>query len=211
MGNRVHQLELKRRQTIFDDSRQKRLQDERSSLVYCMRGHKLCWEAFAHLVGLDDQAICRHAKEATIAPKFLLYETRPGELDTGKHGVYRHKVNGHSNYVQSTAALKYPQGRGSTEDRPIMILPNEMTRTEIYADYVESLEKLASVASNEGGSKVPDTPLAFSTFSRYWDRGRPTLKVAWKGSDFCDLCTSFRRDVKAFHESDERSWHSDLL
>lgn len=212
VGNRTHQLDLKRRRTLYNGNKHSVTEQKRSSLVYCMRGHKLCREAFAHLFELNSHTISRHARKVTLAPKFLLYETRLGESHAGRIGVHRQILDGYLNYIQSTVALECPSGRGSAEDRPVMLLPSDMTRTEVYADYVESFPKLASAAKEHVETAVPDDPLTFSAFSRYWDRGHANLKVSRKGSDFCDLCTSLRSDIDALHESDERhSCLSNLL
>lgn len=99
VGNRVQQFNMKRRLTIYNESRQKRSQDKQLSLVYYMRGQKICRKAFSHLVGLKDRTICLHAKEVTMEPKLLLYKPRLGESHAGKHGVHRHTVDEYLNYV----------------------------------------------------------------------------------------------------------------
>lgn len=204
LGDRTHLNDLKRRRTIYHGNKGTLSPLNRCSVVYCMRGQKLCREAFAHLVGLNVNTITRHAKAVTMAPNFLLYETRHNESHSGRLGVHRRIVDGYLDYVTTTMALECPSGRGSADDRPVMLLPSDMSRTDVYADYVECFGKLASAVSEEVDTFVTDKPLTFSAFCRYWDRGHPTLKVARRGSDFCDLCTSLRNDIEALDESDAR-------
>lgn len=85
-----------------------------------------------------------------------------------------------------------------------MLLLSDMTGKEVYADYVRSFSKLASAAKDQAHTAMPDDPLTFSAFSRYWDSGHQNFKVSRKDSDFSDLCTSLRSDIDALHEFDER-------
>lgn len=76
-------------------------------------------------------------------------------------------MNGYMNYFQTTAALECLSGRVLAENRPVMILSSEMTRSGVYDDYVKSFKKLASAVRNEEGSIVPNTALTLSAFSTY--------------------------------------------
>ena len=159
---------------------------------------------FANLVGLNANTIARHAKYVTMTPSFLLYETRHNESHAGKLGIQRRIVDGFLEYVSSTYGLECPSGRGSAMEAPLMVLPSDMTRTEVYGEYVEKFEGLSNSVNEECAADVSRCPLSFSAFTRCWDKGHPTLKVAKKGSDFCDFCVTMRNDIDQLHPSDER-------
>lgn len=201
-GNITHLNDLKRRRSIYRE--RNNTITNRAVFVYSVRGRKMCRESFAHMVCLNAQTISRHANIVTTAPSFLLYDTRHNESREGKLGVHRNIVDGYLNYVEDTHGLECPSGRGSAEDKPLMILPSDMIRTEVYNDYVKCFPSLSDAVHMGTIIQVPSEPLTFSAFTRYWDRGHPRLRVAKTGSDFCDLCTTLKNDISELHHSDER-------
>lgn len=66
------------------------------------------------------------------------------------------------------------------------MLQSDIPRVEIYNDYVEAFPHLAEGAKEWLQQPDPKTTLKFSEFLRYWCKGNPALRVAEKGSYFCD-------------------------
>lgn len=202
LGDHRYRTDLRKRRTKYKQAHD--CVAPRGSFVYAMRGRKLCRDAFANLVGLNANTITRHAKDVTMSPSLLLYETRHNESHTGKLGIQRRIVDGFLGYVSSTYGLECPSGRGSAAEAPLMVLPSEMTRMEVYAKYVDKFDCLWKAVAEECGGDVRRCPLSFSAFTRCWDKGHPTLKVAKRGSDFCDFCVTMQNDIEQLHPSDER-------
>lgn len=94
--------------------------------------------------------------------------------------------------MSSASNLVCPSGRGSASETPLMVIRIEMTRTEVYGEYVHNFEKLAKAVDKECAGGSPRFPPSVSAFARYLDKRHPTLKVSYKGSDFCDFCVTMR-------------------
>lgn len=121
-------------------------------------------------------------------------------------------MEGFLTYISSTFAMECPTRRCSEEEAPLRMLPSDMSQVDVYKEYVNVFPKLSGAAKEWLPQEPPKSPLTFSTFLRYWDRGHSTLRLAKKGSEFCDFCTSTRNDIANIHLSDARhACLSDLL
>lgn len=112
-----------------------------------MGGQRLCRAAFAHLVGLSQLCIARHAKYVYISPSFLPYTTKHNDSHTGKLGPQCKTVDGFLSYVLSSFTMECPPGQRSEEGAPLMILKSDTSRIKIYNDYVQAFPRIADAAN----------------------------------------------------------------
>lgn len=159
--------------------------------------------AFAHLLVINVHSLTRQAKDISLSSSLLLYQTRCSESPAGKIGLHSQTVHEFLRHVGETHAFE-SLGHGSSEEQPLLMLPSNMTKTDIFQDYVTNYSTLTA-AVKKFTKKIPQPlPLTFSTFTRYWEKGPPTLKIFEKGSNFRDLCTTLQADIAGLYEHDER-------
>lgn len=94
--------------------------------------------------------------------------------------------------------------RGSQNESPLMGFPSDMTRIDVFNDYVQEFPKLAQALNEMEGSQAPSNPRTYYVFTRYWNKTNQSLPVSKPGSDFWDLCTSIRNDLFCLQFSDLR-------
>lgn len=193
----------------FERSKKRKLGDdesveERTRIVYACRGHQMCRKAFASMVSLSDQTVQRHAEQICSTPDLVL-RGKHGDSRRGKIGPHRLILAGFFRGFGDKYADECPVSRYTQEESPLKLLPSDYTYNDVYKIYVSSFQKLVSDAEDVGAiAKKPESPISFNLFRRYWRSDSGTLRIAKQGSDYCDLCTALKDDIKNLPILDER-------
>lgn len=178
--------------------------EERCTIVYACLGQRLCMSAFASMVCLSEKTLQRHAEDA-VSSLSLVFKTRHGEAKTGMYGPQRLILEGFFKSFGYRFGMESPSARGSQREEPLKLLPSHWTNKGVYESYVDSFKDLVRDASDVNAiSKQPEVPLSYNLFRRYWRADFPTLRITREGSDFCDLCTALKDDLKRISILDER-------
>lgn len=100
-------------------------------------------------------------------------------------------------------AMACPSGRGSAEDRPVLLLPSSTTRTTVYGSYKQCLSDLLHSAMERAVTDVirPFNPLTTRALYKVWNQYAPTLRIMKTGRDFCDTCTSLGNFIPTARDS----------
>lgn len=88
-------------------------------------------DSFTRLFDLNVNKNTFHGISVTSEPKVLLYETKHGECHAVKLGTHLKIADGVLDYVQSTMALECPSRRLSAKVRPAMLLPSDISCTDV--------------------------------------------------------------------------------
>lgn len=182
-------------------SRRKRKSGEEETLggnkitvtVYCINGQRVSLQCFAAIKKLPSQVICRYARLFILEPIPRVYRTKTSNSRKGKTGFQRVVVLTFLMSVANDFGMECPRGCGSKEESPLRLQPSSFTKTAMLASYKKEWNEVSDAyLETRPDLNRPRFPVSFNLFIRYWQQDMPTLRIARKGSDFCNLCTSIK-------------------
>lgn len=90
-----------------------------------------------------------------------------------------------------TNTLLCPTGRGSTNEKRVLLLPSDTIRKGVYDEsfYLWNVRIDSAVELEECSGARPQNTLAYSHFISGWFEFHAKLKISPLGSDFCDNCS----------------------
>lgn len=177
----------------------------RSTMKYCIKGRSMCREAFAFLFSLDEKTVERHASKVANGNGFISYECKLSESRKGKYGIQRIVVLGFLTTFQNTYGLESPSGRGSGDEAPLILIPSNFTKVDVYDMYIDRWKEIITAAMTYcKQNTVPQNGLSYTLFIRMWVEMFPRMLIAKSGSDFCDLCVKTKNDLKGLWSTDQR-------
>lgn len=95
-------------------------------------------------------------------------------------------------------AFYCPRIRGnSTYEDAIQLLPSDYTKKvfeayeEKWTDFIDASMEICTIKMEK-----PNGPVGYKSFLKYWDSHSQNIRIAKKGSDFCDDCVALRNSIQ---------------
>lgn len=155
----------------------------RNIVFYALKGHKVCRKSFSEVVGLSAETVRRHALAVSESTTYEEYKSNMGSQRRGVWGVQRITVKAFLIHIANDFGMECPTGRSSKDESPVRILPSHFTKVQLYNQYKEMWALLVTeVVKGNDKFKLPDEPLSYNLFLRYWIMDFGLLKIASKGS-----------------------------
>lgn len=135
----------------------------------------------------------RHDRRVSVNDGFKQLDTTHAYDRKQKHGVKRVVTTAFLKSYRRDNLLEYPSGRGSSTEKALRLLPNALTKMEVYEKYILQWKKIYDAASEivRHCSQAPGT-LYYTVLRRCWDYEVSYLRIAKSGSDLCDLFTELK-------------------
>ena len=176
----------------------------RSNTTTCfsLLGKGICLQSFAGVFGFSQLTVHRYAREVTNSKVPTLYENDKELGRKGKWGLRRIVTKCFLSNIAKDHGLECPRGRGSTDDSPIRVIPSYFTKMKINNEYKVQWKTYAKGAVEVLNLDMPEEPISYNLFVRYWSNDLPLLRVSTPGSDVWKTCNTLKNSISkwAIHD-----------
>lgn len=198
----------RRRISEVDDTEMENDKQCNESNVYTafvIHGRRICSKSFCAVVGLSKNTILNHASSVLSCIEPSVYSSSLSKSRKGKWGIQRVIVKAFLISMANNYGLECPRGSGSKDESPIRILLSNFTKKLVFDMYIIQWNNLAvAVAELVQNFEIPESPISYNLFIRYWDEDFSLLRIGKSGSDFCDQCTLLKNELKKYSLTDIR-------
>eukprot|EP01028_Stygiella_incarcerata_P004357 TRINITY_DN1949_c0_g1_i1.p1 TRINITY_DN1949_c0_g1~~TRINITY_DN1949_c0_g1_i1.p1 ORF type:complete len:674 (-),score=154.89 TRINITY_DN1949_c0_g1_i1:1412-3433(-) len=168
------------------------MQDDYSHLKLSVMGHTVCRRAFCSLFGITDSALGVASARIKSMQGALPLIKRKGKQERKKKDSDKEEIiiEDLENYARRNGypspCGRIPGAATGEKEKEILILSSNMDRKSVWEEIMKGKQ---------------DVPYSFSYFMRVWRESATHVKIAQRGTDFCNTCCSIMRS----HDDDKWS------
>ena len=179
------------------------LENEKTKHDYKILGVSICLNLFSSVLGLNRKTVQAQVKHIYSTENLDMYTTKRNNSHLGHFSAQTAVVTAFLQRYGEVNGQPCPTGRGSTESTCVVRLESCNTKKNVYEKYTEEWSNMINHAMNhvQHTQTCPEAPASYKTFCKIWLQHLPYLRIAPRGTDFCDTCTIMREKID--HEADE--------
>lgn len=177
--------------------------------VYSIKGRRLCRFAFSAIVQVHASTLNKHARVVASAPSVQAYHNNSSNRRLSLHSTQTIVAERFLTKYGERNGLQCPTGRGSREDKPVVWLPSDVTRSKVYEEYRNMWEEMITFVVEERRKEGKPTndvscPLTLDSFRKVWRQSCDMIRIMKPGSDYCDKCTQISNLLQTDIDDDTR-------
>ena len=158
---------------------------------YALRGKNICRNVFAKVLNVSDSSISNQSISVCPSVSFSSYSSQREKGRKYKLSAQSVITIGFLNRYAELNGMPCPRARGVSDEHVTRVLPSSTTYHNVYLTYKREWNNLAAEGLDCGFiNSLPQHPQSFVQFRRVWTSHYSSLKIAPRGSDFYDYCTS---------------------